>query len=116
MNPSKPYLYIILVLTVSFFFGIWGLFSFMEITKRYQLLVDYDYRTKSLLLKVVVVAVNIQGILLNILANYGAIQCIPPHISAQAFAGIIKSILCLIESLLVGSFAYYHYRSKNDHM
>ncbi len=60
MSPMKPYLYLSGSLLVSFFAGIWGLFVFMDITKRFSQLSEYEYRKKSVLLKLMVVFVNVQ--------------------------------------------------------
>ena len=34
MSAHEPYLYLTIVLTISFFGGIWGLFMFMDLTKK----------------------------------------------------------------------------------
>lgn len=99
MSPREPYLYLTIILAISFMLGIWGLFVFMDITHRHKLLVDYQYRVKSMLLKLIVVFVNVQGILIDILCSYGVINCIPPFISANAVGSIIKSVCCLTESI-----------------
>lgn len=117
VSPTGPYLYLISMLLTSFFVGIWGLFFFMDVTKRYELLVDYNYRQKSMLLKILVVLVNVQGIFVDILASYSVIGCIPPFMSSSAVAGVIKSLLSITESLIFGSLCYRLYiKSDSSHL
>ena len=117
LSPTGPYLYLMSALLISFFVGIWGLFFFMDVTKRYNLLDDFDYRQKSLLLKVLVVLVNVQGIVVDVLASYSVIGCIPPYMSSSAVAGVIKSLLGITESLVFGSMCYRLYiKSDSSHL
>ena len=116
MGYRSAYLYLVIILTVSFFAGIWGLFMFMDITKKYELLVDYMYRSKSVLLKLIVVFVNVQGILIDILAQYEVINCIPPYISSSAMGAVYKSILSLTESLILGTICYRLYTRDTSHL
>ena len=60
LSPTGPNLYLQIVLMVSFFVGLWGLFMFFDITHRFNLLEDFQYRQKAALLKLIVVLVNIQ--------------------------------------------------------
>ena len=64
LDPAKPYLYLSVVLLLSFFTGLWALFVFFDITKRFDMLHDYKYSQKSGLLKAIVILVNIQVSLL----------------------------------------------------
>ncbi len=60
LSPSSPYLYLMIGVLVSFFFGLWALFMFFDLTHRYRLLNHFQYRKKSGLLKAIVILVNIQ--------------------------------------------------------
>lgn len=60
LNPRGPYLYFMIIILTSFFFGLWALFMFFDITHRYKLLNHFQYRRKSGLLKAMVILVNIQ--------------------------------------------------------
>ncbi len=51
---------------------------------------------------------------MDILANYGAFACIPPFISASTVGDIIKSLLCITESLVLGCFCYKLYIDDNS--
>lgn len=80
LNPRGPYLYISVIILISFFLGLWALFVFFDITKRFDLLHDYKYSQKSGLLKAIVILVNIQVTYKNIFLSQ-------MH-SLFAFAGI----------------------------
>ncbi len=116
MSPDQPYFYCILVLTISFFFGLWALFVFFDITKRYNLLHSFQYGKKALTLKTLVILINIQGIIVDIFANYGVIDCIAPHMSAKGVGGVVKSCLCLTESIVLGSITYAIYIKDVSHL
>ena len=77
---------------------------------------DYQYRKKSVLLKMMVVFVNIQRIIIDVCAQYGLINCVGPYISSMAMGAVIKSILCLIESLILGSVCYGLYIADSTHL
>ena len=60
LNPRGPYLYLMIMILLSFFWGLWALFVFFDITHRFDLLHDYQYRAKSAMIKTIVILVNIQ--------------------------------------------------------
>ena len=60
LSPTGPNLYLQIVLLVSFFIGLWGLFMFFDITHRFKLLENFQYRQKAALLQLIIVLVNIQ--------------------------------------------------------
>ena len=62
LNPKGPYLYLMVAILISFFVGLWALFVFLDITQKYELLKDFEYRKKAGLLKVMVILVNVQVI------------------------------------------------------
>jgi len=116
MSPSDAYLYLTIINVASFIAGLWGLYTLTELTKKYQLLLDFAYRKKSVVLKLMVIFVNIQGILIDVLARYGVIGCIPPFVSATAMGDVIQGLCLLCESLLLGTFAYKLYTTdKANH-
>ncbi len=86
---------------------------FMDVTRKYQLLVDYAYRKKSILIKLMVVFVNVQGLIIDTCARYGAIDCVAPFLSASAVADIIKALLLLSQSLVLGCWAFRMYTTDN---
>ncbi len=116
LSLDKPYIYFVTIIAVSFCLGIWGMFVFIDIAKRNQLLTGYQYRKKSALLKSILVLINIQGLIVDICAKYGAVDCIPPYLSVMAVGGIIKSVLCLVESLVLGTLAYCLYFADSSHV
>ncbi len=82
---------------------------FIDVTRKYQLLVDFAYRKKSVLIKLMVLFVNVQGLIVDICAHYGAIDCVAPFLSATAIGDIIKALLLLSESLVLGCWCYRLY-------
>ena len=60
LNPKKPYLYLMSAILISFFVGLWALFVFLDVTKKYQLLHHFKYGQKAGLLKAIVILVNVQ--------------------------------------------------------
>lgn len=109
-----PNLYLILILATSFCFGIWGMFVFIDIPKRYQVLTDYEYRKKSVLLKLMVVMVNVQGLVIDVCVLYDSVVC-TPYISGAAMGAIIKAILNLVESFILGNLAYVFNITTTEH-
>lgn len=116
LDPTKPYLYLMIVVLGSFFFGLWALFMFFDITHRYKLLNHFQYRKKSGLLKTIVILVNIQGFVLDSMGKYKIVGCIAPYISATAMTSVIKSIMCLIESFVLGTFCFRLYYLDDTHL
>ena len=58
----------------------------------------------------------LQGFIIETLANYNVIGCVPPYISSTAMASVIKSILCLLESFVFGSLAFRLYVLDYTHL
>ena len=141
LNPKKPYLYLMSAILISFFVGLWALFVFLDVTKKYQLLHHFKYGQKAGLLKAIVILVNVQvrtehyvyyppvfhlvneqfffyfqGFVLDSLGKYNIVDCIPPHISTTTMVSIIKSILCLFESFILGSWAFRLYIVDDTHL
>ena len=116
LSPTDPYLYLTIVILASFFFGLWGTFMFFDLTHKYELLSHHQYRKKSSLLKAIVILINIQGFVMDSIGKYEIISCMPPNISSSAMASVIKSILCLFESLLLGSICFRLYITDDTHL
>ena len=106
----------VLFLQASFFFGLWGTFMFFELTHKYELLSHHQYRKKSGLLKAIVILINIQGFIMDSIGKYQIIDCYGPYISSTAMASVIKSILCLFESLLLGTICFRLYITDDTHL
>ena len=60
LNPKKPYLYLMSAILISFFVGLWALFVFLDVTKKYELLHHFKYGQKAGLLKAIVILINVQ--------------------------------------------------------
>ena len=60
LDPAKPYLYLMIVISISFFLGLWALFVLLSITHEYELLTHFKYPQKAGLLKAIVIFVNMQ--------------------------------------------------------
>ena len=52
LSPAKPFLYLMVLSMVSFFTGIWALFSLFGITTSYSTLSQFKYNWKSAIFKV----------------------------------------------------------------
>ena len=48
LSPTGPNLYLQIVLLVSFFVGLWGLFMFFDITHRFKLLENGDSKRSAI--------------------------------------------------------------------
>merc|ERR550534_3511755 len=70
--------------------GLWGLFMFFNITHQFKLLHNYNYRKKSLVMKIIIVCMNVQGFVVDIMVNRGLVGCIPQHVSEVGVGVIIK--------------------------
>jgi len=74
LSFSSPYIYITVFLTLSNMSGLWGLFMFFNVTHQFKLLHNYNYRKKSLVMKIIIVCMNVQvnfHILNSSQQNYG---------------------------------------------
>lgn len=115
LSPSDPNLYLMVIILASFFFGLWGTFMFLDLTRKHDHLVSKLYRFKSGILKAIVILINIQGFVLDSMGNYGIIPCVPPLISTSAMSSVIKSVFCLLESFALGTFNFVMYLKEDDH-
>ena len=70
LDPAKPYLYLMLVISISFFLGLWALFVLLSITHEYELLTHFKYPQKAGLLKAIVIFVNMQVCIIMSIGKY----------------------------------------------
>ena len=116
MSPNDPYLYIAIILIVSFLTGMWGLITLFELEATYEFLQVYRYKKKARMLKIIILCTNLQGFVLDSLSNYEIIPCAGPMISSKAMGSIIKSILTMGETLVLGTFMFVNYILYTDHV
>ena len=116
MSPNDPYLYIAIILIMSFLTGMWGLMTLFGVEATYEFLQVYRYKKKARLLKAIIMCTNLQGFVLDSLSNYEIIPCATPMISSKAMGSIIKSILTMGETLVLGTFMFVQYILYTDHV
>lgn len=116
LSFSSPYIYITVLLTLSNMSGLWGLFMFFNITHQFKLLHNYNYRKKSLCMKVIIVCMNVQGFVVDILVNRSLVGCIAPHISEAGVGMIIKAICTVVESILLGTVSFIIYKDEGTYL
>ena len=116
LSPDKPYLYLMVLMLLSFFMGIWALFSLFGITSSYDKLSQHKYSWKAGIFKTAVVLTNVQGFVIDSLANYGIIPCLGPKISNRALGIVIKAIATSAETLLLSSVALKVFVTSHDHV
>jgi len=116
LSFSSPYIYITVFLTLSNMSGLWGLFMFFNITHQFNLLHNYNYRKKSLVMKVIIVCMNVQGFVVDILVNRGLVGCIAPHISEVGVGVIIKAVCTVVESIVLGSLSFMIYKDEGTYL
>ena len=116
MSPEDPYLYISCILLLSFFTGMWGLLTLFGVEATYEFLQVHQYRKKAFLLKMIILFTNLQGFIIDSLSNYSVIPCAGPMISSKAMGSIIKSILTMMETLILGSIMFRTYIIDTSHV
>ena len=116
LSPTDPYLYLMSVIMISFFVGLWALFTLFGITKKYSVLSNYEYKTKRRLFKSMVIMTNVQGFIIDSLVNYNIIPCLNEEISGFAMGCILKSGLTMIQSIIIGSITTRLYMIDNSHV
>jgi len=116
LSFSSPYIYITVFLTMSNMSGLWGLFMFFRITHQFKLLHNYNYRKKSLVMKVIIVCMNVQGFVVDIMVNRGLVGCIPPYISEVGVGVIIKASCVIVESIVLGSVSFLVYKDEGTYL
>ncbi len=58
----------------------------------------------------------LQGFVVDSLGKYKIIGCVAPYISNTAMASVIKSILCLFESFVLGTACFRLYITDDTHL
>ena len=116
LSPKDPYLYLMSGIMISFFIGLWALFTLFGMTKQYEMLSNYEYKKKAGLFKTMVIMTNVQGFIIDSLVNYNIIPCVNPKISAFAMGCIIKSVATMIESIVMGSTTLRLYIKDTSHV
>ena len=114
LSPDDPYLYTQIITQISFFTGMWALFSLVGITVQYEQLSGYHYRKKALLLKTMMGLTNLQTLIVDTLVNYNIIKCVNEEISGFAMGCVVKSSIVFIESIVFGSITLRLYQKHDD--
>ena len=116
ISPSDPYLYIQVILLISFLIGLWALIILFRMEATYDFLQVHQYRKKARLLKAMITFSDLQGFLIEVLVHSNVILCGGPLISSKAMGCIIKSILIMAETLGMGSLMFKFYMSDTGHV
>ena len=101
---------------ISFFAGMWAIFTVFGMERKYNMLSLNQYRKKSLLLKITIILVNVQDVIIDAIATRHVIKCVTPEISAETMGSVTKSSLVMIETLILGSVLFYFYMSDTQHI
>lgn len=91
-----------LVETISFIVALWGIFLFLSITNKYKMGQDKHFRKKALLFRLLLVLINVQGVVIDILAALNIIRC-NQHMSRIAMAAMIKDSCAIFEVFILGN-------------
>ena len=116
LSPTDPYLYLMSAIMVSFFLGLWALFSLFGVTRQYEQLSTYQYKKKASLFKTMVIMTNVQGFVIDSLVNYNIIRCVNEQISAYAMGCIIKSVATMVETIVMGTISLRLYMTDDNHV
>lgn len=116
LAPNDPYLYFMSGIMISFFIGLWALFTMFGVTQQYEMLSNYQYKKKASLFKTMVIMTNVQGFIIDSMVNYNIIPCVNERISAFAVGCIIKSVVTMIESIVMGSITLVLYMKDVSHV
>ncbi|TRY75418.1 hypothetical protein TCAL_16799 [Tigriopus californicus] len=99
-NPGVVYFQIIE--TISFVIALWGIFLFLSITNKYQMGNNKHFRKKALLFRLLLVLINVQGVVIDILAALNIIRC-NENMSRIAMAAMIKDSCAVFEVFILGN-------------
>ena len=84
VKPDNAYIYIYIVATLSFSFGLWGFIVGFKASLRQ--LQEFHYTPKIVTFQLCLVFLRLQSLIVNsILVPTGAIPCLPP-LSPRVFA------------------------------
>ncbi|KAK7077750.1 hypothetical protein SK128_026072 [Halocaridina rubra] len=108
MRPTNAYIYIYLVSTTSFGFGLWAFIVGFKASLRQ--LKDFYYLPKIVTFQLCLVFLRLQAIIVNsILVPTGAIPCLPP-ISPKVFANTLLNSLLLGQLVILSVIARNYYK------
>lgn len=108
MRPNNAYIYIYLVTTTSFFFGLWAFIVGFKASLRQ--LQEFHYTPKIVAFQLTLVFLRLQAIIVNsILVPSGAIPCLPP-ISPKVFANTLLNSLLLGQLVILSVLARHYYK------
>ncbi|XP_023340954.1 organic solute transporter subunit alpha isoform X2 [Eurytemora carolleeae] len=116
LTLASPDIYITVLISLSSFCGIWGLFMFFNITQQFNLLSNFNYAKKSGLMKITIIIINFQSMIIDVCNRFGLITCIPGALSPSGVANLIKAVCVLIESFLLGTMAFFVYKDEGTYM
>ncbi|XP_042221393.1 organic solute transporter subunit alpha-like isoform X2 [Homarus americanus] len=108
MRPNNAYIYIYLLSTFSFGFGLWAFIVGFKASLRQ--LQDFHYTPKIITFQLCLVFLRLQAIIVNsILVPSGAIPCLPP-ISPRVFANTLLNSLLLGQLVVLSVLARHYYK------
>ncbi|XP_071549540.1 organic solute transporter subunit alpha-like [Panulirus ornatus] len=108
MSPNNAYIYIYIISTTSFFFGLWAFIVGFKASLRQ--LQEFHYKAKIVTFQLCLVFLRLQAIIINsILVPSGAIPCLPP-ISPRVFANTLLNALLLGQLVVLSVVARHFYK------
>ncbi|XP_063877542.1 LOW QUALITY PROTEIN: organic solute transporter subunit alpha-like [Scylla paramamosain] len=108
MKPDNAYIYLYIISTVSFTFGLWGFIVGFKASLRQ--LQEFHYTPKIVTFQLCLVFLRLQALIVNsILVPTGAIPCLPP-LSPRVFANVILNSLLLGQLLILVIVARHYYK------
>ena len=116
LSPQDPYLYLMSGIMISFFLGLWALFALFGVTRQYEMLNNHQYKKKASLFKTMVIMTNVQGFVIDSLVNYNIIKCVNEEISAYAMGCVIKSVITMVETIVMGTITMRLYMTDTNHV
>jgi len=93
-------------MTMSFFVAMWGLFQLMSITMKFELVGDCKFKFKAVLLKVLIVVINVQGMVIDVLIYYEVFGCFR-QLGPKAVGGMVRDVTLMIEAFFLGNLSFY---------
>lgn len=116
LSPGDPYLYLMGGIMISFFIGLWALFTLFGVTHQYEMLGNHQYKTKASLFKTMIIATNVQGFIIDSLVTYNIIPCASPGVSSFAIGCVIKSVVTMVEAIVMGTITTRLYMKDYSHV
>ncbi|XP_069950473.1 organic solute transporter subunit alpha [Cherax quadricarinatus] len=110
VNPSGVYLWLSLFNLIFLMGGVYALQILTTFSRGH--LERYNYTAKSFSMKTLVLVTNLQSLILDIMANYGAFPCISPYLPPQVYKQTVENSIYLLEMMVLGSYTYWHYHNR----